>query len=90
MNNRNKKYYKMPRNMFGFKKGKAMSQIRFPMKSLNLPALGSTQPPTQWVPEALFSGVKQPGREADRSASAKVKKIWIYTSTPHTPSWHSA
>jgi hypothetical protein len=47
-------------------------------------ALGSTQPPTQWVPRALSPGVKRPGREADHSpsASAKVKKMWIYTSTP--------
>jgi hypothetical protein len=37
------------------------------------------QPPIQWVPE-----VKQQGHEADRSppTSAKVKKMWIYTSTP--------
>jgi hypothetical protein len=47
-------------------------------------ALGSTQPPTQWVPGAPSPGVKQPGREADHSppASAEVKKMWIYTSTP--------
>jgi hypothetical protein len=25
------------------------------------PALGSTQPPIQWVPGALFPGVKRPG-----------------------------
>jgi hypothetical protein len=37
------------------------------------PALGSTQPPIQWVP----------GCEADLPpASAEVKKMWIYTSTP--------
>jgi hypothetical protein len=32
----------------------------------------------------LFPGVKQQGREADHSspASAAVKKMWIYTSTP--------
>jgi hypothetical protein len=32
----------------------------------------------------LPRGVKRPGREADHSppASAEVKKIWIYTSTP--------
>jgi hypothetical protein len=33
---------------------------------------------------ALSPGVKRQGREADHSppASAEVKKIWIYTSTP--------
>jgi hypothetical protein len=45
---------------------------------------GSTQPPIQWVPGALSPGVKRPGRGADHSppASAEVKKMWIYTSTP--------
>jgi hypothetical protein len=53
------------------------------------PALGSTQPPFQWVPEALSPGLKRQGREADHSppTSAEVKKIWIYTSTVHTSSW---
>jgi hypothetical protein len=48
------------------------------------PALGPTQTPIQWVPGALSSGVKRQGREADHSspASAGIKKIWIYTSTP--------
>jgi hypothetical protein len=47
-------------------------------------ALGSTYPPIQWVPAALSSGVKRPGREADNSppTSAEVKKTWTYTSTP--------
>jgi hypothetical protein len=47
------------------------------------PALGSTQPPTQWVPGALSPGVKRLGCEADHSppTSAEVKKMWIYTST---------
>jgi hypothetical protein len=56
------------------------------------PVLGPTQPPIQWVPEALSPGAKQPGREADHSppTSAEVKNMWIYTSTPHTPSWHNA
>jgi hypothetical protein len=33
-----------------------------------------------------------PGREADHSppTRAKVKKLWIYTSTPHTSTWRSA
>jgi hypothetical protein len=48
------------------------------------PALGSTQPPIQWVPEALSLGVKWRGCEVDHSppASAEVKKMWIYTSPP--------
>jgi hypothetical protein len=47
------------------------------------PRLESTQPPIQWVPEALSPGVKRSGREADHSppASAEDNKIWICTST---------
>jgi hypothetical protein len=55
----------------------------FPFSTLSSPALGPTQSPFQWVPGALFLGVKRPGREADHSpTSAEVKKTWIYTSTP--------
>jgi hypothetical protein len=49
-------------------------------------ALGPTQPPIQWVPAALFLGVKRPERETDHSplSSAEVKHAWSYTSTsPH-------
>jgi hypothetical protein len=48
------------------------------------PALGSTQRPIQWVPGALSLGIKREEREADQSlpASAEVKNIWIYTSSP--------
>jgi hypothetical protein len=47
-------------------------------------ALGPTQPPIQWVPGALFMGVKRPRREAHHSCppSAEVKNAWSYTSTP--------
>jgi hypothetical protein len=47
-------------------------------------ALGSTQPPIQWVPGALSLWVKRPGREADHSrlSSAEVKNAWSCTSTP--------
>jgi hypothetical protein len=39
------------------------------------PALGSTQ----WVPEALFSRIKWPGRVADYSpTSAEIKKKYFY------------
>jgi hypothetical protein len=46
--------------------------------------MGPTQPPIQWVPEALSLGVKRLGREADHSppSSAEVKNAWNYTSTP--------
>jgi hypothetical protein len=41
---------------------------------------------------ALSPGTKRQGCEDDQSppSSAEVKKMWIYTSTHHTPSWHSA
>jgi hypothetical protein len=40
------------------------------------PALGSTQPPIQWVPGVPSLGVKRPGRESDHSSpsSAEVKE----------------
>jgi hypothetical protein len=43
-----------------------------------------TQHPIQWIPGALSPGVKLQEREADHSppASAEVKKMWFYTSTP--------
>jgi hypothetical protein len=39
-----------------------------------------------------FPEVKWPGSEADNSppTTAEVKKMWIYTFTPHTASWLSA
>jgi hypothetical protein len=46
-------------------------------------ALGLTQPLVQWVPGALFPGIKQPRREINQSppSSAKVKNAWSCTST---------
>jgi hypothetical protein len=40
--------------------------------------------PTQGVPGTISPEVKLPGREADHSlpASAEVKQMWTYTSTP--------
>jgi hypothetical protein len=45
----------------------------------------------KWVSGPLSPGVKRLGRETDHSAaaSAEVKKMWIYTSTPPAPSWRS-
>jgi hypothetical protein len=56
----------------------------FLFSKLSRPALGSTQPPIQWVPGTLSPGVKRQGREGDHSlpANAEVKKMRIYTSTP--------
>jgi hypothetical protein len=56
-------------------------------------SLFATSPKLLWSPPnvlsneyggALSPGIKPPGREADHSppASAEVKKMWIYTSTP--------
>jgi hypothetical protein len=47
------------------------------------PALGSTQPPIQWVPGALSLAVQRPGREADHShSSAEVRNAWSCISIP--------
>jgi hypothetical protein len=56
-------------------------------------ALGPSQPPIQWVPGALFLGVKRPGHEADHSppSSAEVKKcVELYLHSPNMPSWCGA
>jgi hypothetical protein len=56
-------------------------------------ALGLTQPPIQWVPEALSLGVKQPGHEVDHSppSDVKVKECMeLYLHSPNTPSWRGA
>ena len=46
-------------------------------------ALGSTQPPVQWVP-VFPGGEERPGRDAEPSSpsSAVVMKEYSYTSTP--------
>jgi hypothetical protein len=48
------------------------------------PVLRPAQPSVQWAPRALSPKVKRQGREASHSppASAEVKKMRIYTSTP--------
>jgi hypothetical protein len=78
----------------GRPKGRRSSPGRvknFLFSTSSRPALGSTQPPIQWVSGFLSARVKRPGREADNSSttSAEVKKMWIYTSLPHTPPWRS-
>jgi len=56
-------------------------------------ALGPTQPPIKWVPEALFLGVKWPEGEAGHSppSSAEVKE-WhgAIPPLPNTCLWHGA
>jgi len=56
-----------------------------------IPALGSTQPPIQWVAEAFSLGVKRPVRGAEHSppATAEVKNAWRCTSS-NTPPWRGA
>jgi hypothetical protein len=54
--------------------------VRVPVRSRIF--FSPSRPDRLWG--ALSPGVKRPGREADHSppASAEIKKIWIYTSTP--------
>jgi hypothetical protein len=56
-------------------------------------ALGPTQPPIQWVPDALSLGVKRPGREVDHlpPSSVEVKEcVELYLHSPNMPSWRGA
>jgi hypothetical protein len=53
-------------------------------KFLHVVQTGSGVHPTSYQMDALSTGVKRLGREADQSppANAEVKKLWVYTSTP--------
>jgi hypothetical protein len=42
----------------------------------------STQPPIQWVPEALPQEVKWPGRETDHSLTASEENVDLYMHSP--------
>jgi hypothetical protein len=56
------------------------------------PSVGSTQIPVQCVPGVLSPGLNWQVPESDNShpSSAKVKKMWIYATTPHISSWRNA
>jgi hypothetical protein len=68
------------RPVLGFRQGPSLSVCA----TASRPALGPTQPPTQWVP-----GVRWPESEAGHlsPSSGEVRNAWIYASLPHTPSW---
>jgi hypothetical protein len=56
-------------------------------------ALGPTQTPIKWVPDAISLGVKRLGNEADHSppSIAEVKECMeLYLHSPIMPSWHGA
>jgi hypothetical protein len=54
------------------------SQVKnFLFSTSSSPVLRPTQPPIQWVPWALFPGVKWPGREAYHSLSRPVTGITL-------------
>jgi hypothetical protein len=56
------------------------------------PALGPTQPPIQWVSEALFPRIKRPGHEIDHSppSSAEDKNCGAIPPLLRMSSWCSA
>jgi hypothetical protein len=65
----------------------------FLLTTMSRSALGSTQPPIQWIQGAFFLGVKRPGLEADHSppSSAEVEEfLELYLHSPNTSTWHGA
>jgi len=55
--------------------------------TLSRPVLGPTQPPMQWIPGSLSSGVKRPRHEADHPppSSAEVKEsVELYLHSSNT------
>jgi hypothetical protein len=68
-------------------------KFTFALTTASRPALGPTQPPTQWTPGTLCLGVKRRGRKADHSppSSAEVRKcVNLYLHSPYTSSyWNS-
>jgi hypothetical protein len=61
------------------------------MGSASRPALGSTQPPIQWVPAVLSPGVKRVTLTTYPHLVPRLSMSRIYTSsTPHVPPWHVA
>jgi hypothetical protein len=62
--------------------GAAMSFL-FIFATASRPAVGPTQPPSEWVKGAFCPGVKQAGRDADHSppSSPEVRNARSYTST---------
>jgi hypothetical protein len=74
---------------FDFRRG----LVIFLFTTASRTVLGPTQPPIQWIPGALSSGVKRLGREADHSppSSAEVKEfVELYLHSLNTPSWRGA
>jgi hypothetical protein len=75
-----------------------MAQVRFPalldflFSTASRPTLRSTQPPIQWVPGALSTGVKRQRREADHSPpfNGEVKEGGVIAPLSNMSSWHSA
>jgi hypothetical protein len=95
------KYSRKRRNRYsdwlqaGRPRGRSLSPDRgkiFLFSTLLKPILGPVHSPIQLVPGAIYPWVKRPGNESNHPplTSAKVKNMWIYTSTPPTSSWHSA
>jgi hypothetical protein len=69
--------------------GRPMSRGSIPSKGnflfsiMSRPALGPANPPVQWVPGDVSTGVKRQGREADHSLSSGVEVKKGGVAPPH-------
>jgi hypothetical protein len=61
-----------------------------PLTSVSRPALGSTQPPLQWVPGVLSPEVKRGRGVMLTTHPYLIQRSWMsrsYTSSPQAPQW---
>jgi hypothetical protein len=75
---------------YGFDSPKGQYIFLFSIKSR--PVLGHSQPPTNWVPGAVFPGVQRHDGEADHSPppSAEVENGGDLPPLAPAPSWRGA
>jgi len=67
-------YFLLSSGVLGFDSQRGLGIFLF--TTVSRTALGTTHPPIQWVPGAVFLGVKRRGREADHLPPLPSTSSW--------------